>query len=100
MQGEQKTYRFFVKTFRGGVKRHAERCFLKVPLNIQSAAATLTVCGCLLCKYNARFEITVSGAVTCGGSPGLNIHCGLYTQNTKRCSLVTCVLLCRPTVLT
>ena len=34
MQGERKTYRVFVKTLRGGVKRHAERRCLKVPLSI------------------------------------------------------------------
>lgn len=74
------------------MKRRTERCSLKVTLSIQNTAATLQ-CLLLSVLYNARFEITASGAVTSGGSPGLNIHCGLYPQNTKLCYLVTWVWL-------
>lgn len=91
--------RFLLRCFKGSEETH-RNAPLKWLYIFRRLHPHLNVCCSLLYKYNGRFEITVSGAVTCGGSPVLNIHCGIYIQNTKLCRPVTWVWLCCPTVLT
>lgn len=104
MRGESwKHTRFLLRCFKESEETHRKRCFLKVAVYIFRTLQPHWRTSCsLLCKYNARFEITASGAMWLVlAEPGLNIHCALSTPlNTKLRCLVTWVWLCCPTVLT
>lgn len=92
MRGESwKHTRFLLRCFKESEETHRKRCFLKVAVYIFRTLQPHWRTSCsLLCKYNARFEITASGAMWLVlAEPGLNIHCALSTPRIQNCAALS-----------